>query len=87
MAQSPPGLHAAQRLKANAAYVVRVPQLPPPPYPGQGGVDRLRELIDTRIETNVGAIAALVGLSAAMALVVAWRQRRQLVSLRPGGTA
>ena len=87
VAQSPPGLHAAQRLKANAAYVVRVPQLPPPPYPGQGGVDRLRELIDTRIETNVGAIAALVGLSAAMALVVAWRQRRQLVSLRPGGTA
>ena len=29
----------------------------------------------------------MVGLSAAMALVVAWRQRRQLVSLRPGGTA
>ena len=91
VAESAASAHPAQRLRPNAAYVVRAPQTTPqttpPPYTGQGGADRLRELIGARSEANIGAIVALVVLASALALVGARRQRRQHAALQPPSAA
>jgi dipeptidyl aminopeptidase/acylaminoacyl peptidase len=71
-----------QRLRPNAAYVVRAPQTRVPSYAGQGGAARLRERIGLDSQANIRASMALIMLATVLAWSTAWRQRRKLGALR-----